>query len=149
MDTLKNKSMPFCVTLVGAIVALIGAILGWFTLENELLNTIANDELSEKQTVVIVIAVIVSAVTLIAGFTKKKMLAVLGVLIGAFAAYVTYNQLPTSAESELLEITTNIGFWLSLVGSIMMTIGSIGVLVKGTEKAGMAKAGPVETTKQS
>ncbi len=127
----KLKTPVVMATLIGALLAIIGALMGWFTIDNSLANSLVGSDLDDKENTVLIIAVIVAALTKIAAWQGKKMLAIVGVILGLFAALVVFNQLPTSEEAELLEVTTNMGYWLSLLGSLVMALGSIGILAKG------------------
>lgn len=117
--------------LGGAVLAIIGSLMGWFSFESEVVSSLAEDEFNSRQTAVIVVAILVVIAVKVAAMRGMRALTILATVLALYATLVVFNQLPSQEEKDLLDVTIDLGYWLSLIGTVLMSAGSIFLAIKG------------------
>lgn len=128
------KNPAVLTTLIANFVLVLGGLIGWFTLSAALNaadvasgNTLQQN-IDAKKTAAIVIGVACILVTLVVAKWQKRWLQVVALLLDAFLVFATYNQLHDKATAESYGIHYGLGYWLSLVGAVVATLGCIAVI---------------------
>ena len=126
-DTIKQPAVMAATGITALLI--IGTALGWFTIGNELAASLVEDELAAKELAAYTTGLISIVATILAAITKKKGLLVVSILVSAYASIMVFNQLPDEASKEIVGLTVNIGYWITLLGGVGSVIAN-GLLMK-------------------
>lgn len=117
------KSPFVLVLLAGSVLAILGSIMKWISFKstNATLISLANEKMNEKYMVVIGISLAIVVSTLLALKLQKRFAPIGLILISVYSLAVVFNQRLGADEARIG--SNSIGWYLSLVGVLMQTVG--------------------------
>lgn len=129
---MKNIKQPLSIALVVAgAMTIIGALIGWFGIENELVKSLAENELAKKENLAIVLS-LVSVVTLVLAAARQKHRVVfLVTVLSMYELIMIINQKPEDAVARQIGVTVELGYWLSIIGTLAVILVSGIIGAKG------------------
>lgn len=129
---MENFRKPLFIALASAAaISALGAALGWFTIENQLVRELAESELGNKQNISIGITAACLGIAVIAAKLNKQRIAFLGTLIGIYGLILIINQKPEAAIAEQIGLLVKPGYWMSILGTLVVLLGNAIIGVKG------------------
>ena len=143
MDQIKGDR-NLTITAAGAVAVIIGIFLPWYSIEIFGISTSASPGLSDSTGILLLVF---SVVAVAAGLNvmnqNKKNMAILSVVMGVLCLLIMLNNWPDSELGEF--VSTGIGYWLSLAGSIAIIAGSAMGMQAGKSPAAAPKGMPEKT----
>ena len=131
MDIVKKPL--FIVLLAAAALTIVGAQLGWFSIGSQFVRMMAEDELAKKQSLAIAITVVSVALCIVAAATKKQRVAFAAVVASVYGLVMIVNQKPDPDVIEKIALTVNPGYWMSIVGTLVMIVAGVIIGAKGID----------------
>ena len=125
------KKPLFIIVAVGASLAALGALLGWFTIGNQLVRDLAESELNKKQTLSLGITMICLLTCASAAKLQKQRLAFISVIVAIYGLILIINQKPDAAIAEQIGVVVKPGYWMSIIGTLAMIVSSGIIGLKG------------------
>jgi hypothetical protein len=128
------KSPAVLTTLIANGLMAVGGAIGWFTISSALQTadlasgSTLQSNLNTKKTTTIAVAVVCILLTMVVVKWRKRWLQVLPLLLDAFLIVVTVNQLSSKTDAEALGIHYSVGYWVSLVGAVVATLGCLWII---------------------
>lgn len=131
---MQDFRKPLCIAFISATaVAIGGAALGWFDISNELIKKAAEAELGKKQNLAIGLSAAGVTACLIAAKLAKHRLALLATIIGIYQLIMVVNQKPDSAVATQIGLSTTAGYWMTIIGTLVMIVASAIIGIKGLD----------------
>jgi hypothetical protein len=131
MDIIKKPL--FIVLAAGAALTILGAVMGWFSIGSQFVRMMAEDELAKKQSLAIAITLVSLALSAGAVLAKKQRIALGAVVVSIYGLIMIVNQKPDADVIEKIALTVNPGYWLSIIGTLVMIIASVIIGAKGID----------------
>jgi hypothetical protein len=131
MDIVKKPL--FIVLLAAAALTIVGAVMGWFSIGSQFVRMMAEDELAKKQSLAIAITLVSLALSAGAVLAKKQRIALGAVAVSIYGLIMIVNQKPDADVIEKIALTVNPGYWLSIIGTLVMIIASVIIGAKGID----------------
>lgn len=129
---MEHYKKPIVLSIITAsALAMVGAALGWFTIENQLVRELAESELGNKQNISIAISFVCAGLTLLAAKTNKQRLTFIGTALGLYGLILIINQKPDAAIAEQIGLLVKPGYWMSIGGTLVMLIANAIIGIKG------------------
>ncbi len=125
------KKPLFVVLLAAAALTILGAMLGWFSIGSQFVRMMAEDELAKKQSLAIGITIVSLALCTVAAATKKQRVAFAAVVASVYALVMIVNQKPDPDVIEKIALSVNPGYWMSIVGTLVMIVAGVIIGAKG------------------
>ncbi len=125
------KKPLFVVLLAAAALTILGAMLGWFSIGSQFVRMMAEDELAKKQSLAIGITIVSFALCTVAAATKKQRVAFAAVVASVYALVMIVNQKPDPDVIEKIALSVNPGYWMSIVGTLVMIVAGVIIGAKG------------------
>ena len=128
---MQNLKQPLFIATASAIaITMLGAGLGWFSIENEIVRSLAETELGKKESLAIALSVGALGATILASKTKFR-LAFIATIVSIYELIMIINQKPEDAIATQIGVTTEIGYWLSIAGTLAVIVTSVIIGIKG------------------
>ena len=131
MDIIKKPL--FIVLVAGAALTILGALMGWFSIGSQFVRMMAEDELAKKQSLAIAITLVSLALSVGAVLAKKQRAALGAVAVSIYGLIMIVNQKPDADVIEKIALTVNPGYWMSIIGTLVMVIASVIIGAKGID----------------
>lgn len=128
---MQNLKQPLFIATASAIaITMLGAGLGWFSIENEIVRSLAESELGKKESLAIALSAGALGATILASKTKFR-LAFIATVVSIYELIMIINQKPEDAIATQIGVTTEIGYWLSIAGTLAVIVTSVIIGIKG------------------
>jgi hypothetical protein len=128
---MQNLKQPLFIATASAIaITMLGAGLGWFSIENEIVRSLAESELGKKESLAIALSAGTLGATILASKTKFR-LAFIATIVSIYELIMIINQKPEDAIATQIGVTTEIGYWLSIAGTLAVIVTSVIIGIKG------------------
>jgi len=116
----------------GGVAVIVGLFLPWFTIDVFTISTSTSPGLNGTGLSLLVLSVAAMAASLNVLKHNKKNAAIVAVVVAVLALLVMFNNWPDSSLHGT--VSTGIGYWLGLLGSVAMVAGSGIRLKEATDK---------------
>lgn len=128
---MQNLKQPLFIATASAIaITMLGATLGWFSIENEIVRSLAESELGKKESLAIALSVGTLGAIILAAKAKFR-LAFIATIVSIYELIMIINQKPEDAIATQIGVTTEIGYWLSIAGTLAVIVASVIIGIKG------------------
>lgn len=121
VDQIK-KDKNLTIIAGGAVAVIVGLFLPWYTISFLSVSSSVSPGLNGTGMLLMIFSVVSLAAALNVFNKDKKQMAIVSIVAGVLALLVMLNNLPDDDLSGA--VSTGIGYWLGLAGSIAIVVGS-------------------------
>ena len=129
----KYMKDPLIVTLlVSAATGMAGIAVGWYDFENDFTTSVFSHNANAARQLAAVALSLVAVTTLLSAMRQNYAFALLSILLGSFTTLLTLNtQFSAHATRDTFFANTQIGYWMTIVGGIVVVLGGFVMLLAG------------------
>ena len=144
---MKLVKKPLFIALVAAaLLTIVGAVMGWFTIGSPFVRLMAEDQLAKKQTLAVAITILSLAITAGAVLSKKQRAVFVAVVISVYGLIMIINQKPEPEIVQKIALTVNPGYWMGLAGTLVMIVAGCIIGAKGIDAVSIGTKNSKDTS---
>jgi hypothetical protein len=132
----KLKRPLALIALGGALLTIIGSLMGWFSLSStnsqvgELANSVLGDFSGSRQTTAIVVSLIAGFLAVMRSLSGKRWLSIIAAVLLVVPMIIIGRQIDQSGSISVIELKLTVGYWLSLAGVLLQFGAAIAMAIK-------------------